>query len=239
MRFGAEVRLAAWLQFNSKNGAILTLAHFRAVLGENERRNDHELFKGRFRELRRYDWQCQSNRDNSGLKPDEYKLIAKGKPILLGKSRFRPKMVSAKIRRQVFETDDHRCVICGVGEGETYPEDPGRKARLTVGHLLSDTLSDKNTADNLRTECTRCYQPIRKQVSRSEDSKEIWPKMRRLPVKDKARLLLWIERTQRVRDTVDILYDQYRCLPAPQREYLRSQLIHAVRGSAPVSDKKE
>lgn len=230
-KFGTEPRLAAYLHFNAKAGQILTLRKLREALGEPNRPNDHEHFNRRFRQLRKYGWSVLSSRDVAGLKQDEYRLEKLGDPIWLGKSKYTKKAVSAKVRRQVFDRDGRRCLICGIGAGEPYPDDPKKFARLTLGHFVADSLRGPNDLANLRTECSRCNEPAREEAPRSESAEELWPRIRGLGRSDKTRLLRWIEKGLRDRDDVDRLFDQYRSLPAAQRDQLRTKLIQAVKGA--------
>jgi len=230
-KFGVEPQLAAWLNFNAKEGDILTLRRLRKELGEANHPVDDEHFNRRFRQLRKYGWSVLSSRDFAGLKQDEYRLDSIGRPIWLGKSQFIKKATSAKVRREIFDRDGHRCVVCGVGAGECYPDDPTKRARLTIGHFVAGSLRGPNDRANLRTECSRCNEPAKEEVTRSESGLEIWPKIRNLGNADKVRLLHWMEQGQRSRDYVDCLFDQYRCLPPSQRDELRAQLSRAVKGS--------
>jgi hypothetical protein len=145
------------------------------------------------------------------------------------KSKLGKKVVSKKTRQEIFDSDDHRCVICGIGAGETYPDQPTKKARLTLGHFVADSLRDSNDSANLRTECSRCNEPAKEEVARSESAAEILPKIKSLPKADKIRLLTWIERGQRERDMVDRLYDQYRALPPSQRDEIRVKLQQTLK----------
>ena len=136
--------------------------------------------------------------------------------------------VSDKTRRQVFDSDGNRCLLCGIAEGEPYPDQPTRLARLTLGHFIADSLRGSSDPANLRTECSRCNEPVKEEAQRSESATEIWPKIRGLSRADKVRLLTWIESGYRERDTVDRLFDQFRILPAPQRDELRARLNRSV-----------
>lgn len=230
VKFGTEPRLAAYLRFNAEVGGILTLRRLREALGEPNRPNDHEHFNRRFRQLRKYGWIVLSSRDVAGLKQDEYRLDQVGSPIWLGKSQFTKKAISAKVRRQVLDRDGRRCVVCGIGAGEPYPDDPTKHARLTLGHFVADSLRGVNDPANLRTECSRCNEPAKEEAPRSESAEELWPRIRALGRADKARLLKWMEQGHRDRDTIDQLFDQYRCLPAAQRDDIRTKLTQAVTG---------
>jgi hypothetical protein len=66
-------------------------------------------------------------------------------------------------------------------------------------------------------------------VARSESAAEILPKIRNLSKAEKIRLLSWIERGQRERDTVDRLFDQYRSLPSSQRDEIRVNLQQTLK----------
>jgi 5-methylcytosine-specific restriction endonuclease McrA len=233
-KFGGEPKIAAWLMFNTKVGGIFTLKYLREALGGIGEPNDDEHLNRRLRKLRDYGWTVHSGRDDANLKQDEYRLAIVGKPIWLGKAQFTKKTVSNKIRRQIIDRDGHRCVICGVGAGESYPGERGTRARLTVGHFVADSLRGPNYPANLRTECSRCNEPAKEESARSESAEELWPRIRGLGRADKARLLAWAENGQRDRDDVDRLFDQYRCLPAAQRDELRMKLAQAVKGADPA-----
>ena len=139
--------------------------------------------------------------------------------------------ISEKMRQQVFRSDGSRCLICGVGSGEPYPDQPHRRARLTLGHFVADSLRGSSDPANLRTECSRCNEPVKEEAKRSESSAEIWPKIRGRSRADKTRLLAWIEIGYRERDPVDQLFDQVRVLPAPQKDEIRARLERALRKS--------
>lgn len=227
-RFGAEPKLASWLTFNMKVGEVFTIRQLRKVLGNTIGPNDHEHFNRRFRNLRRYGWIVLSSRDAGDLKPDQYRLKQIGAPIWLGKSKYDSKRTSDKMRRQILDRDGYRCVLCGIGAGEPYPDEPARLARLTIGHFVADSLRGPNDPENLRTECSRCNEPAKEEAQRTESATEIWPKIRNLRRAHKTGLLTWIEKGFRERDDVDRLFDQVRTLPALQRDEIHSKLKRSV-----------
>lgn len=115
VKFGVEPKLASWLNFNAQIGEVLTIRKLRRMLGTNAGANTDEHFNRRFRALRKYRWIVHSNRDAGDLGHDEYRLEQIGAPIWLGKSRHGGKRVSEKTRRDVFDRDGHRCLLCGIG----------------------------------------------------------------------------------------------------------------------------
>jgi 5-methylcytosine-specific restriction endonuclease McrA len=231
-KFGVEPKLAAWLNYNAKVSDVFTMRQFRDVLGDADAPNTQEHFNRRFRALRKYGWIVLSSRDSGDLEPDQYRLTKVGAPIWLGKSKHGARAISEKMRREIFDRDGHRCLVCGVGSGEPYPDDPTRVARLTLGHFVADSLRGPNDPLNLRTECARCNEPVKEHARRSESAAELWPKIRDLSRANKARLFAWIEKGYRDRDAVDVLFDQVRVLPALQREEIRARLQRALQGAS-------
>lgn len=75
------------------------------------------------RELRKHGWRFDSYKDRQGQATDSYLLVEKGARTWLGERR-EVDAVSAAVRRLVLDRDGNRCVVCGVGAGEPYPEDP-------------------------------------------------------------------------------------------------------------------
>lgn len=228
VKFGAEPKLASWLKFNAHVGDVFTMRQLRQLLGTAVRANEDEHFNRRFRELRKYGWVVSSSRDAGGLGQNEYRLERVGAPIWLGKAQHGSKRVSEKTRREIFDRDGHRCLLCGIGSGESYPDKPERRARLTLGHFIADSLHGLSDSANLRTECARCNEPVKEEAQRSESATEIWPKIRGRSRGDKMRLLKWVSSGYRERDAVDRLFDQVRALPAPQRDDIKTRLERSI-----------
>lgn len=138
---GAVPRAASWLRFNVDVGDVFTTERLRHALGV-----DHEHFQRRLRELRDLGWRFDGMKDNPGLKA-EYKLLEYGwwpgsglpKPSVNG-------AVSTAVRREVFARDGSRCVVCGVGAGESYPNEPESAARMSVGHIVPRAQGGSNGA---------------------------------------------------------------------------------------------
>lgn len=222
--FGGVRRLAAYLYFNVEIGGTFTMRELRDELGGDVPEQAEHLNR-RLRELRAQGWQIRSYRDRAGQEVDTYVLEKKGNRLWLGEQTRRP-AISAAVRRQVFERDLNRCVICGIGAGEPYPGEPGTTARLTAGHRTAGARLGDASPDNLQTECSRCNEPVGDTPPNPEVLAEVMAAVRQLGVTDKRALLAWIQSGHRHRSKVDIAFDRTRRLAQSERDqvvqYLRS-----------------
>jgi len=229
-KFGDEAKLAAWLTFNLKEGDTFTMADLRRALGDDAP-NDAEHLNRRLRNLRPDGWIVPTNKDDRTLPVGTYRIDAKGWHPGLGP---RPKRdnVSAAQRRRVFERDGRRCVICGIGSNEPYPGEPNSHAVLTVGHRIPRDRGGSNQLDNLQTECKRCNETVRQEISPSETLSDLLLDLKRLRKQELQILLEWMEAGHRVRNRVDMIYDRARRLSAAERDSLIEQLHSMLHGSA-------
>ncbi|MFF4933731.1 HNH endonuclease [Streptomyces griseofuscus] len=230
--FGQEKRLAAWLWFNKSLGDTFTMRELRAALGPDIADNAEHLNR-RLRELRKCDWSIPSQRTDSALAQDEYRLKAKGGRIWLPGERDKYKKFapSARIRRLVMDQDGSRCRICGLGPDDTYYED-GERVRLTIGHLVpQERLKSRGARDDLsnwRTECSRCNETMRDEVPDPEQLDEVLAGLKRLTAKEAGELLNWIRKGERPRSRVDQAYDRARRLAAPDRDRVIGKLAERL-----------
>ncbi len=126
-RFGGEKRLAAYLYFNVPVGGTFTMRQLREALGEEDTPEQAEHLNRRLRNLKPQGWRFTSYKDQYGQAMDEYVLQEKGNKLWLGETTKRSN-ISAALKRQVYERDHNRCVICGVGAGGSrIPASPARQ----------------------------------------------------------------------------------------------------------------
>ncbi|WP_090774197.1 HNH endonuclease signature motif containing protein [Nonomuraea maritima] len=205
------------------------MADLRQALGEDAPNNAEHLNR-RLRNLRPDGWDVPTNKDDRTLPVGTYRLDAKGWHPALGP---RPKRdaVSAGQRRRVFDRDDRRCVVCGVGNGEPYPGEPNSRAALTVGHRIPRELGGSTELDNLQTECKRCNEPVRQELGLPETLAELLPDVRRLRTQELRTLLSWLQAKHRIRNRVDTVYDRARQLSATEHEQLVRTLHDMLHGS--------
>ena len=201
-RFGQERRLAAWLWFKKNVGDTFTMRELRAALGPDIADSSEHLNR-RLRELRKCDWVIPSQRNDATLAHDEYRLEAKGGKLWIDteRAKYEKFAPSARVRRFVMERDGSRCRICGMGVDEEYPEDPGAKVRLTIGHLVPQerlrSRGARDDMDNWRVECSRCNETVRDEVPDPEQYDEVLAGLKRLTNNEARELLNWIRKGER------------------------------------------
>ncbi|MGD1282056.1 HNH endonuclease [Mycobacterium seoulense] len=230
-RFGGEKRIAAYLYFNVDVGGTFTMRQLREALGEEDTPEQAEHLNRRLRNLKPQGWRFTSYKDQYGQAMDEYVLQEKGNKLWLGERTKRP-TISNALKRQVYERDLNRCVICGVGAGEPYPGEPGTAARLTVGHRTAGARHGAASVDNLQTECARCNEPVGDTPPNPEVLGEVMASVKQLGAADKAALLAWLESGYRHRSKVDFAYDRTRKLAVSEKEQVIEFLRSATKGMA-------
>lgn len=223
-QIGAERRLAAWLWFNRDVGDTFTMRQLRSALGEADSPEAAEHLNRRLRQLRKDGWIITSYKDSRELPVDTYRLDAKGEPIWHGLRRTKG-TISQRTKRLVFDRDGSRCMVCGVGANEEYPGEPGTKARLTAGHRVPRERGGSDSLDNLRTECSRCNEPLRHEVRNPETYDEVFAEVRNLKTTELSSLLNRLEGGERERSRVDRAYDRARQLADSER----ARMIQAIR----------
>ncbi len=227
-RFGVSKRIAAWVQFNMQIGESVTMKVLRSSISSKGNPNTDEHFNRRFRELRESGWKLTSNKEDSTLASNEYRLVVKGASIWKdGVNSYRSKL-SDRVRRQVLERDKQICQVCFIGAGEEYPSEPESRARMTVGHLRANALAGSVDPLNLRTECSRCNETVRDEFSIGEGIDVIWPKVRRLSKSDKTTLLIWLNHGRRPSTEVAMIFDDIANQSADLKRTLISRLKDAT-----------
>lgn len=105
----------------------------------------------RVRELRNEEgFQILTHNDRSDLKPGQYLLLtAKPEPAF-------ERGISKETRAIVFDRNGFTCQMCGAGAGEPHPQDPSRKTRLHLGHVIDKSMGGTDDASNLRAVCSVC-----------------------------------------------------------------------------------
>lgn len=224
---GGQHRAAAYLWFQKEVGEAFSMRELREALGEDAGPDDAEHLNRRLRELRKHGWRFDSYKDRQGQATNSYLLVEKGARTWLGERR-QVDVVSAAVRRLVLDRDGNRCVVCGVGAGEPYPEDADSRARMTIGHRRAGARLADASPDNLQTECARCNEPSGDAIPDPEALDAVMASVRRLGAKDRRYLFAWIEAGHRQRSALDLAYDRVRRLSKSERDEVASRLRESL-----------
>lgn len=220
---GGAHRAAAFLWFEKGIGATFSMRELREALGEDESPDSAEHLNRRLRDLRAQGWRFDSFKSREGQATDRYLLVDKGARTWMGERRA-VGVVSAAVRRQVLDRGENRCVVCGVGAGEPYPEVAGSRARMTIGHRRAVARTADATADNLQTECSRCNEPAGDDLRDPERRDAVMAAVVRLGAAERRTLLNWLESGYRQRSNLDSVYDRARRLRHSERLQVSGRL---------------
>lgn len=141
----------------------------------------------RVRELRdEQGYQILSHKDRADLKPGQY---------LMETDKRRPafaRAISKETRAFVLERNGYTCQMCGVGAGDEDPFNPGRKIRLTMGHIIDKSKGGPDVPSNLRAVCTNCNEGLQNTALPKPDRIHLLALMRRANIDDQRAVLEWL-----------------------------------------------
>jgi hypothetical protein len=78
--------------------------------------------------------------------------------------RIRPVVGKRKFNQLsdlIFRRDEFACRVCGAPDGAPSAFDLARPVRLKLGYIAQRSQAAMNSIDNLRTECTDCFEGLR------------------------------------------------------------------------------
>lgn len=146
----------------------------------------------RVRELRNKEgWKILTHNDDNSLKPGEYLLAEE--PPSPGTYSF-TRSVSARIRAQVLERNGYTCQMCGAGAGEPDSQNPNRKIKLHIGHIIDKSHGGTNDLSNLRVLCNVCNQGAKNLVQEAPRWTWLLSQLRRASLPDQKKALEWLSR---------------------------------------------
>jgi 5-methylcytosine-specific restriction endonuclease McrA len=163
----AVIRIVAkWLEAVvwHRPGRVFTIAEIRRIVLDSTGVDFIQLDR-RIRDLRDYAWVLDTYREDPSLKPAQRRLVKIGWDVTDPACR-RQEKCSAPVKREVYERDGKACQICGVQNGEAYPDQPDRIARMTVGRILPGAKGGRYTIENCQVQCARCNEDVRDRYDR-------------------------------------------------------------------------
>ncbi len=218
---GAAKRVASFLASEVGEGSTFKKSTLREIVPNTEQ------VDRRMRDLRRVGWKIRNYKDKASLRPSELYLEEIGDKIWEDGYRWPTQGLTAAKRRQVYDRDGPRCMICGIDFGAEYPDRPGVVARPTIGHILPKERGGSDDLNNLRPECQLCNETARNLTDQA-DVGLLKRRIIELSRSDKQTLAQWMLAGGRSFSEVEKLWSQYSQLPRPQQEEIREALSGAL-----------
>jgi hypothetical protein len=212
---GTMKRAALWLVQVVGEGEVFTKSQLREAFP------DVSQIDRRMRDLRDFNWQINTNREDLTLDQHEQRFVSTGDPVWEpGKGTKKgPAAITAAQRRELLARDSHMCRSCGIGAGQTF-DDTHDQAQLDVARRKVGR-PDGGPEVQLVIECNRCRVGGRGLVA---DPLDLQARIGRLPAFDRNMLAQWIQSDERPFSEVEILWAAYRALPAASRDAIREAL---------------
>lgn len=208
----SRVRAALWLHAEVGTGGSFTKQQLRDAFPNIEQ------IDRRMRDLRDEGWVIATYREDRSLaSSDELRLVREGGAVWeRGYQSLKRNAISEKVRQAVFAADNYLCLFCGIGGGESYPDDPLRTAKLTVARVEAMGDGEKQLA----TCCDRCHagQPPQ------ETTAHLLEGVRSMTAEQQDRLATWVRSGKRAIAPEHLLWARYRRLPDEARETVAAEL---------------
>lgn len=170
------------------------LEHFLSHMGQKVHWQELSKVTGitewarRVRELRNeFGYQIYSHNDRADLKPGEY-LMETDKRI-----PSMPRNISKETRSIVLERNGYTCQMCGLGASDPDPYNPGRKVRLTLGHMLDKSKGGDDSPQNLRAVCSTCNEGLQNIAPAKPDYVSTIIHVRRSSNEVQLQILKWLQ----------------------------------------------
>ncbi len=132
--------------------------------------------------------QILTHNDRADLKPGQY-LLATDKRI----PAF-ARDISKETRAFVLDRNGYTCQMCGSAAGDDDVNHPGRKVRLTMGHIIDKDKGGTDDPGNLRAVCSACNEGLQNTALPKPDRLHLMKTLRRATVDDQLHALAWLEK---------------------------------------------
>jgi hypothetical protein len=170
------------------------------------------------RDLRPEGWVIATYREDRSLAVDELRLVHAGGAVWERGYVSKPgTTVTEKERRAIFAADNYVCVYCGIGGGETYPDDSLRTAKLALARIAVVGGSQAQ----LVTLCDRCHAAERDELPPIE---ALVAAIDLLEPDQRRRLRAWVSQGSKKPTQEDLIWGKYRRLPRDSRLVIQAHL---------------
>ena len=167
--------------FLANVGRVMEVEELRKVAG------DITEWARRVRELRNEEgFQILTHNDRSDLKQGQYLLVdPKPRPAF-------QRAISKELRAQILDRNGFTCQMCGVAAGEPHPDDPGRKTRLHIGHIVDKSMGGADDYSNLRAICSVCNEGAANLTADRPTALKLLVQIRRSSATEQVEVLKWL-----------------------------------------------
>jgi len=130
-----------------------------------------------------------AHNDSADLKPGQYLLPEKPSERAIKFDR----VISAKLRAEVFDRNGFTCQMCGLSPGDIDPT-TRRKVRLHVGHIKDKNLGGKDELSNLRALCSTCNQGAKNITGEKPTAIWLLSQVRRAGMDEQRAVFNWLRK---------------------------------------------
>ncbi|TDD47905.1 hypothetical protein [Saccharopolyspora elongata] len=213
---GSMIRAALWLESKVGEGNVFTKNQLREAFP------DVSQIDRRLRDLRAYDWQIDTRREDPSLRLEEQRYAKKGIEVWgPERAKAKPKAsLTAAQRAKVMSDDNFLCRSCGVAAGDYY-EDGVSTAQLDVARKQVK-LVDGTTEVQLVTECNRCRIGGRGKVV---DLGVVIRDVTALEPLERKIFVGWLKRDRRSFSALEKLWATFRALPEEARAEIKRDVL--------------
>ena len=100
--------------------------------------------------------------------------------------------ISKDLKAYVLSRDGFTCRMCGAVPGEPHPDDPSRKMRLHISHIVHKSIGGIDEPGNLRAVCSVCYEGAKNLILDRPSRQELLIQLRRATGTDQVAVLEWL-----------------------------------------------
>ncbi len=128
----------------------------------------------------------ETDKDNSALKPGQYRLVSiKPRPVF-------SRRVSKRTRAFVLDRNGFTCQMCGAAAGEPHPANASQRTRLHIGHIVDLSHGGADDASNLRALCSVCNEGAQNLTLPRPTASQLLAQVRRAGGTEQLEVLRWL-----------------------------------------------